>query len=302
MEYQDKMGRNVNINIPVKRAVFLQMYELIPALDLWNSTAGVARWAYENDLMLAAKADIKRTIPAAGNGIDVNIEALLKMNPDAVITWTYKPEQVQFMEEKGLHVIAIYPDSLKELYDVMRLLGRIFKKERRTEASINHMEEIFRMVRQRTAHIPLGKRQKVLWLGSRQNTVGGEIGVTQDIFTLIGGINAAGHIKQRSADVPIEKIIAWNPDVIFIWGSAKYTARDIVTSPQWRFIRAVKDGRVYKAPEWSTWSPRIAPVALWMAMKTYPEYFKDVNLDKVTDSFYRKTYGISYARVKKIEN
>jgi len=58
---------------------------------------------------------------------------------------------------------------------------------------------------------------------------------------------------------------------------------------------------VYKAPEWSTWSPRLAPIALWMAMKTYPEYFRDINLYKVTDEFYRKVFGISYSKVKKIE-
>jgi iron complex transport system substrate-binding protein len=99
----------------------------------------------------------------------------------------------------------------------------------------------------------------------------------------------------------MEQIVAWNPDVIFIWGHAGYSAQDILDSPQWRRISAVREGRVYKAPRWSNWSPRIAPVVLWMATKTYPDSFKDVDLDRCFEDFYRNVYGISYEKVSRIE-
>ncbi|MCG2813146.1 MAG: ABC transporter substrate-binding protein, partial [Thermodesulfovibrionales bacterium] len=73
-------------------------------------------------------------------------------------------------------------------------------------------------------------------------------------------------------------------------------------NPQWRHVSAAKNSRVYKAPKWSTWSPRLAIVALWMAMKTYPEYFVDINLEKAADDFYREVYGIPYRKVERIEN
>jgi len=298
---RDKLGRTVTVNVPVKRAVFFITYELIPALDIWDSVVGIERWAYDNDLMRATKPDIANIIPSTGSGTDVNIEALLKLKPDLVITWTFKPETIRFMEEKGLRVIAIYPDSLSELYDVMRLHGKLFKKKKEMGHSISEMERIFKLIKYRVSKIPDSKKRKVLWLGGKPTSVACGIGVTNDIFKLINGINPASSIPQRNADVPMERIIAWNPDVIFIWGNAGYTAQSILQSPQWRFIRAVKEGRVYKAPKWSTWSPRLAPIALWMAMKTYPEYFRDINLYKVTDEFYRKVFGISYSKVKKIE-
>ncbi len=299
---RDKLERMVSIDTPVKRAVFFQTYELIPALGIWDKVAGIGRYAYSNDLMRTLKPDIAQTIPSAGSGIDINIEALMKLKPDLVITWTSKPENISFMEARGLSVYAMYPDSLQELYDVMLFHGRIFDRKKRMSLVIGEMERIFRSIRRHVAAIPLSGRKKVLWISSRPTSVACGVGVTQDIFTMIGGVNPAAGIQQRNAEMSVEKIVAWDPDVIFIWGNAKYTAQDIFSNSQWRFIRAVKNGRVYKAPEWSTWSPRIAPIALWMAMRTYPEYFKDVNLDKVTDNFYRKTYGISYAQVKRIEN
>lgn len=299
--YTDKLGRKVTVNVPVKRTVFFTTYELIPALEIWDSVIGIGRWAYDDDLMKATKPDIASTIPSTGSGSDVNIEVLVKLKPDLVITWTYKPETIRFMEDKGLKVIAIYPEGLYELYEVMRLHGRLFKKEKQMEYSIAKIKDMFRLIRERVSKIRDSKKKKVLWLGGKPTSVACGIGVTNDIFKLIGGVNSASSIPQRSADIPMERIVAWNPDVIFISGYAGYTAQSILQSSQWRFIKAVREGRVYKAPKWSTWSPRLAPIALWMALKTYPEYFKDINLDRVSDDFYRKVFGIQYNKVKKFE-
>ena len=302
ISYTDKLGRVINVSAPVKRAVFFQSYELIPALGIWDRVVGIARWAYDNDLIRATRPDIERSIPSAGTGTDINIEALLKLKPEIVITWTFQPETVRFMEEKGLKVIAIYPESLIELIDVMRMHGRLFGKEKEMEQAISEMDRIFQRIKQGVAIIPAEKRKKVLWLGSKPTLVACGVGVTEDLFKLIGTNNPAAVIPQRNAEVSIERIIAWNPDVIFIWGNAKYTAGEILNNPQWKFIKAVKNGQIYKAPEWSTWSPRLAPVALWMAMKCYPDLFKDIHLEEITDNFYRKVFGIPYRMVKGFED
>ena len=300
--YKDKLGRTVSVPLPVRRAVFFQTYELIPVLGIWDKVVGIGRYAYANDLMKASKPDIEKTIPSAGSGIDVNMEALLKLKPDIVITWTSRPEQVRFIEEKGLLVITVYPDSLSELYGVMEFHGKVFEKDKEIKRAIADMNGIFGTIKKRVSKIPAARRQKVLWLGSRPNSVACRIGVTNDILNMIGGINPAASIEQRNADVSLERIIEWNPDVIFIWGNAKYNTGDILSNPQWRSISAVRSRRVYKAPEWSTWSPRLAPIALWMAMKTYPQQFRDINFDAAADVFYRKVFGIPYRMVARIEN
>ncbi|MCX8118456.1 MAG: ABC transporter substrate-binding protein [Desulfobacterota bacterium] len=299
--YSDKLGRPVTVSVPVKRAVFLISYELIPVLDVWTNVVGISRHAYQNDLMKATRPDIERSIPSAGSGIDINIEALLRLRPDVVITWAYKPEAIRFMEEKGLKVISIYPETLAELYEVMRLHGRLFKKEGRIEETIGRMEEIFRLVRERVSNIPVNQRRKVLWLGGRPTSIAGAIGLTNDIFMMIGGANPASSIPQRNVDVSLERIIGWDPDVIFIWGNARYQSSDILNNPQWRTIKAVKEKRVYKAPDWSTWSPRLAPVALWMAKKVYPERFQEVDPERVSDEFHKKVFGVPYARLNKFD-
>jgi len=300
--FKDKLGRTVRIPVPVRRAVFFETYELTAALGVWDRIVGISRYAHENDLMLALKPDIAKTIPSAGSGFDINIETLLRYHPDLVVTWTTKPDSIRFMEEKGLKVIALYPESIEELYETMRLQGRLFGKEKKVEQCISRMKTMFTFIGERCRKVPREKRKKVIWLGGKQTTVSGSRGINNDLIRLTGGINPGAALMERSLDVSMERIVAWNPDVIFIWGGAKYNSTDLLGSSQWRHVAAIRKGRVYKAPKWGSWSPRLAVVALWMAMKTYPDVFGDVNFEKTADDFYRAVYGIPYRSVSRIED
>lgn len=301
LSYRDKMGRTVSIRTPVRRAVLFETYELLPVTGAWDRVAGLSRYAFDNDLLRAANPAALRAIPNAGNAMDSNAEALLRLKPDLVLTWSVNPDGVSFLERKGLTVIAVYPESISELYGVMRLQGRLFGRERQVEAAIARMEEIFTLICKRVAGIPPSRRKRAIFLTGKQTRVNGRIGVTHDLFRLMGLENGAAGIDERSREVPLELIISWNPDLIFIWGSARYRVADLTGNSQWRHIRAVKSGMVFKEPKWGTWSPRLAPIALWMAAKAYPERFRDVNIDETIDRFYRQVYGIPYAGVRRIE-
>ena len=298
--YKDKMGRTVTIRTPVKRAVLFETYELLPVTDAWDRVAGISRFAFENDLLLALKPDIRR-IPDAGSAFDFNPEVLLRLKPDVVLTWSIAPKTIHFLERTGLPIIAVYPESVEELYDVMRLQGKLFGRENRVKSVISRMEKIFSLIRKRTAGIPPSRRKKAVYLTGKPTKVNGRVGITNDLFTIMGLDNCGSEINEHSTEVSLERIIAWNPDLIFIWGTARYSANDLINNPQWRYIKAIRDHSVHKEPKWGTWSPRLAPIALWMAAKAYPERFRDIDLNKTIDRFYRDVYGIPYAKVTQIE-
>jgi len=299
----DKRGKKIIIDVPVKRAVIVISYELIPALDLWNQVVGVSVWAEKDcdiyKAFIKVNPDFKK--PTIGAGINLNIETILKLKPDLIITWTYVPQVVDYLESKGFKVFTIHPDNLAEFYQVLRIYGKLFGKEKKAEETIKEMEKIFNLIKRRITSIPPEKRKKILHLGGKPTTVSAGIGITNDLINLIGGINPAGVIKERNVEVSVEKILVWNPDVIFIWGNAGYNENWLFENLQWKHIKAVKMRQVYKLPDWSTWSPRVALVALYMAIKAYPEYFKDIDFEKIADNFYRKIFGISYYYVKEYE-
>ena len=296
---RDKLEREIKIDIPVKRAIIVITYELIPALSIWDQVVGISRWAEkECDLIKAVFHKypyLKR--PTVGRGTDMNIETIIKLNPDLVITWAYSPESIRFLEERSIKTIAIWPENLKEFYDVVRLYGRLFGKGKRAEEIIEEINKMLQLIKEKVKDIK--DKKMVVYLSGRQTRVGGGRGIMNDMIKICGGINPAAVIKKDTYDVSIEKIIEWNPECIFIWGYAGYSEEDIIGNPQWRYIKAVKDKNVYKLPKWSTWSPRIAPIALWMAIKIYPERFQDISYKKLITAFYKKIFGISHEEVQR---
>ena len=293
--HTDSRGHRVVIQTPVRRAVIFEFYEVVPALNCWDGVAAIGSSAYQNDLMLAARPGIKAEIPAAGTAESVEIEGLLRLKPEVVVAWPYKPENIRFMEDKGLKVITIFPNTISDLYGLIRLYGRMFEREQRAENAILRMEEIFRVVRTRSAGIPASARKKVLWLTQANRTYGG-VAMPNEIIELTGARNAAREVSERYADVSMEAIVKWNPDVIFLWNGAHIGVKDILGSSQWRSVKAVREGKVYRQPDISTWSPRLAPLVLWMAKRIYPDLYRDTSVVSVTDQFYRSVFGISYAK------
>ncbi|MFN3406684.1 MAG: ABC transporter substrate-binding protein [Caldimicrobium sp.] len=303
LSFTDKLGRKVSVNVPVKKAVIVITGELIPALNLWDQVVGVSRFTQEEcdvyKALIKEKPYLKRT--QVGSGSDLNVEAVLKLEPDLIITWTYYPNTIRFLENRGLTVFAVHPESLEELYEVIRLHGKFFGKEKRAERVILKMEMVFKLIRERVDKIPEEKRKRVIYLMGSPTRVVAKYGVGNDVLKLAGGINPAEEVSGNYVDVSVEKIIQWNPDVIFIWGNANYDEGWLYKNSQWKLVNAVKNKRIYKLPKWSTWSPRVAVIALYMAMKIYPEQFKDIDFEKVADDFYREVFGISYYKVKQYE-
>jgi iron complex transport system substrate-binding protein len=289
----DKLGNRVAIPVPVERVVLLSLYELMPVLDLWDNVVGLNRWAFDNTVL--KRCPRLEGIPVVGTGIEVNAEAILALHPELVITWSFRPEVVEFLTRKGLRVIAIYPDSLEELYGVIEMCGQLFGKEGRAKEVRSRMDELFALVQSRVAAIPHEQRRKVLWLWQKPTRVTGRFGLQQDLITMVGAVNLAQGVEMPHAEVSLEQILAWNPEVIFIWGHASYGPEALLESSQWRTVTAVKERRVYKAPLADTWSPSTGVLTLWMVQKTYPELFKDMDLGVVARKFHLECFGVPLA-------
>ncbi len=289
----DKLGRRVEVPVPVQGTVFLSLYELIPVFGLWDRVLGLNRWAFDNTVLKRCPG--LQGIPAVGTGMEVNAEAILALHPELVITWSYRPEVTEYLARKGLRVIAVYPESLEELYEVIEMCGRLFGKEERAKAVRSRMDELFSLVTLRVADIPPERRRKVLWLWQKPTRVTGRIGLQQDLITLIGAVNPAAGVENAHAEVSIERVLTWDPDVVFIWGHASYGTDHLVRSSQWQAVKAVKDGRVFKAPIIDSWSPSTGVLTLWMAQKTYPEAFQGIDLGEIARQFHQECFGVPLA-------
>lgn len=301
--WQDKLGQKEPVQTPVNRAAIFQLYDLLPILDVWDRVVCLPYHCVNDKILMnLAPERVRRLSAGMGSGAEINMERLIRLRPDVVLSYAANQAQIGFMQRQGLKVIAVSPDSIETLYLGMDLLGRLFDKPAEIIRTKRHMNALFNLITHRVSPLKASERQRVLCLGNRPNLVMGSRCITNELIQLTGASNAATGVVERNYQVSMEQIIRWNPDVIFIQThvNTPYSAKDLLHSPQWRTIRAVRQGRVYDMPLWSM-SPQVAPVTLWMASKTYPDRFSDMNIRERIDRFYQEVYRVSAAQARCID-
>ncbi|RLF18677.1 MAG: hypothetical protein DRJ68_06660 [Thermoprotei archaeon] len=293
----DFRGKEVEIPYRVERAVVLAEYQIVYALGAWNCVVGVSHYAYSNPIMLALR-DVNITeVPSPGTSWSLNLEELMALNPQVVLTYGFSPRTnrtVEQIENLGIPCIVISLSDLDDLYRLIRLYGEVFGKEDRAEELISMINQTLNLIRERTANLSIEDKPKVIHTWSSPLKVTGGLGVTNTLIEIAGGINLAASEfpNEKYPTVSIEKILEWKPDIIIIWGAARYSAEDILNDPQWQSVPAVQNGKVYKYPRTSTWAPEVAILALRFAKWIHPELFSDINIQEYADQYFMQVYGI----------
>ncbi len=295
----DTEGREVDIPDRINRAVIMvgEVAELLYSWGEWDKVVGVNRWIKDNPLL--SKLVNFENIEIVGTGGKPNIERIVSLRPDIVITYGGKfgystPKRVvKKLEGIGIPVILVELGELDGVFKLVKIVGEIFHEEDRARETLKYIKGQIEEIKMLASKIPSDKRVKVIRTCSSPTRVVGGVGVMNDLIKNAGGINPASEIKIRYATVPIEKIIFWNPDVILIWSYSRYDPIDLMKDPKWSAIKAVRNRRVYKEPKIisGVWGIRVALMQAWIFDRLYPGM---INFSKVADRFFRRFYGIAY--------
>jgi iron complex transport system substrate-binding protein len=299
----DAAGRTIEVPETIERVfaagppAAVVLYTLAPDKLLgWTREPSPAEAAY--------LAEQYRGLPAhgrlTGRGNDINLETVVKLAPDLVVDIgsvgpTYASLADRVTEQTGVPAILL-GGRLDELPDTYRLLGRILGVEARGEQLASYIDETLDDVSARIARLPPEARPRVYYargpLGL-QTALTGSINI--EALDFVRADNVAGETADRSglATVSMEQVIAWNPEaIVTVEPSFAEAAR---ADPLWSTIDAVRNGRVYVAPQypfpWIDFPPSVNRVIgiRWFASVLYPEAFPEP-LDEITREFYSLFY------------
>lgn len=317
----DQLGKTVTIPKDPKRVVCLQHHtlDIILELQAGDKLVGVInKW---QSLVSPTLGDIYprlKELATPGDLETVNIEALTKLNPDLVLVTHYMPKNViEQIEKMGIPVVAISlykadyeqasklnpklkdPDNayIEGFKEGVALIGSIMCKEQKAAELIEYALKNREIVKDRLKDIPSNDKVACYMANPDLYTYGtGKY--TGVIIDRAGGRNVAESIDGYK-QVTIEQIMAWNPEVIFVQDRYEKVAAEIKTNPAWQGISAVKNNKIYIAPEyakpWGHPCPEsMALGELWLAKKLYPDKFADIDLQTTVNDFYTRFYGVEY--------
>lgn len=120
----------------------------------------------------------------------------------------------------------------------------------------------------------------------------------QSFFEMAGIRNAAVGVD-GTAEVSMEQIYEWDPDMIIVFqdAPAKAIIGNSIEGQDWSILTAWKNGAVYDVPRttfsWIVPSADAALTPLWLVSKAYPNLFSEQEMRTEIMEYYKTNYGIT---------
>ena len=265
--------------------------------------------AAENGLLGELYPDILKAETGYMNGTDINLEELMKLEPDIVLYSASQPEQGEQLRNAGFAAVALSVNkweynAIETLNQWIGLLSEIFPDNDKTEVVAKHSDEIYNMVQERVADIPEEERERVFFLFKYSDTdmeTSGSKFFGQFWADAVGAVNVAEEITtDNQVAANMEQVYKWNPTIIFITNFTAAQPDDLYNNTignyDWSAVDTVKNQKVYKMPlgMYRSYTPGAdTPVTLlWFAKNTYPELFEDIDMIQETKDYYKEVFGV----------
>lgn len=304
--FTDHEGREVTLPAPARRiaSIPIPLASTLIAIDgATDRLVGMNPTAKSAILegILGRIFPEARDIPSDVTAPDFipNVEELARVNPDLVIQWAGRgPDYIDPITNAGLNLMTIRYGSEQLTRDYMTMAATAMGRDDRIAPLIEWRAQVQADIEARTAGLAEEDRPTVLYLLRAMDTLrasGTEDNYNAWYHTLAGGRNAAEGMVGGWADVNVEQVATWNPDVIFLNSfEADLTLDRIMNDPILSLTNAARNGRVYKMPlggyRWDPPSQESPLTWMWTANLLHPELF-DYDLRAEMRSAYEVLYG-----------
>jgi iron complex transport system substrate-binding protein len=235
-----------------------------------------------------------------GRGNTANLEAVLAHKPDLIldigsVTATYVSLADRVQEQTGIPY-ALLDGRFDGTAAAYRMMGELIGRREAADALARYTEETIKTISGRITAIPRDRQPRVYYArGPRglETGLGGSINVETIEFL---AQNVAGGTPGGLANVSIEQVLLWNPEVIVTID--RDFAANVYNDRAWAPIEAVRERRVYLSPKlpfgWVDFPPSANRLIglWWLAKILYPDRFPE-DLRSLSRDFYRRFYHVT---------
>lgn len=190
-----------------------------------------------------------KNIKSIGGINNANLEEIIKLQPDLVITSSiFTKKMFETIEDAGIPIISFKEtNTIEGLYETIEMLGKVMNKETKAKSIIDKFEEDLKIVKikrdsiqkiRKTTSLP--KVYYVVGFGQMGDFSAGKNTFINEIITLAQGDNIAKESINWSFSK--EEIFANQPDYIFI---RKEDSAQFVKTHPYTQLKAVKENKVF---------------------------------------------------------
>lgn len=293
----DMAGREVSIEAVPERIVsgyYISTSTLI-ALGIQDKLVGIEAKADKRPIYKLSAPELIE-LPNVGTAKEFNLEGCLALEPDLVILPLKLKSAAQTLEELGIPVLLVNPESQEQLMEMVAMLGDatgIADRAGELAAYIEAQEAAL-------AGLLADAGTPTVYLGGNSGllSTAGQAMYQSDMIVRAGGVNVAAEIEDTYwVDISYEQLLAWDPEYIILASDASYTAEDVLADENLKDCTAVKNGNVYHLPadveSWDSPVPSGFLGSFWMASVLHGDLITEADRDAVINEFYDTFYGFT---------
>jgi len=237
-------------------------------------------------------------------------EKILTVTPDVIFS-TYATESSaadELQAKTGIPVVvlsyggtgfgttAIFGESVR---NSLRLIGQITGQTEKAQSAVDFLQQAQQDLDNRTKDIADADKPSVYVGGLGSKGTHG-IESTQGQYALLDAIHARNVVDETgesgSLMIDKEKLLAWNPDFIFIdQGGFAAVVEDYQKNPVfYESLGAVQSGHVYAQLPYNYYNTNLGTAiadAYYLGKVIYPDAFADIDPAQKADEIYRALLG-----------
>lgn len=300
----DAMGREVEIPYTVNSivclgsgaprvAAYLDVMDMLVGIEDHDKGEMSVLWDYGPAYHEQIK-DLPSVGVGGGSGANnAYPEQIIAVAPDVILASFDTEAADELAEQTGIPVISVRYLSRNfvddSFYSAMRVFAEVVGAEERCEAVLDFIDECKADLNERTKDVADSEKPRV-YTGAVTFSGRHGFGGTYAHFGPFIGVNAL-NVADEVADqnyyeVDLEKVLEWDPDIIFLDpGNMSLVNEEYNANPSFfESLRAVVNGEVYTMPSFNNRGTNVTYAlmdAYYAGIVLYPEQFADVSMPEI---------------------
>ncbi|MBB1138125.1 ABC transporter substrate-binding protein [Myroides sp. WP-1] len=220
----DSRGKLITLAKPATRVIALYeaLVDDVFMLDAQDKLVGIPQQIYLNEDTYAflstldhrmAKKEI--ATPTFGGGSS-NVESIVSLQPDLVLTFNQDADAVAQLENLGIAVYTIASEDAAGIIRELEGIGVLLGKEERAKSITAYIQK--EIATMNATKIDNPKKVYYAWSKGRVLSTSGKGTLMDSAITLSGAINACP-LEMQAPNIGAEMLYKWNPDLILLWNS-----------------------------------------------------------------------------------
>jgi iron complex transport system substrate-binding protein len=321
--FEDSAGTEMTLELPLENVVVINRNaaEALSVLGVEDRVAATGDTTLENNPYLEYGDR-----PDVGGTSEVNLEKIISLEPDAVITYTNRPdgELEEKLEPAGIPVIRLNHYLPEQMDKEMEMLGKLFEVEARAESFLEWKHEIESIRDERVSDIPEEEKREVMALSAGflnseggyrifpSETTEGKPGVGEGYATIQAGAKDAADVQwddgEESTTVLVDEeyVLDRDPEVLTLHGTwlGGYETNNeeefqevydnITSNTSVSQLEADEQEDIFIYHTNFIGSDKRYIGTLQLAKDLYPDRFKDIEPEKYAREYFEDWLDVDY--------